>query len=537
MRFLGGDFRKILCLAIAGITLGCIAGFWVGRASLLRTAKAGLAGYGETLVVHSDELSAELGVVFRRVNHSQFPYCSDQELASLQATTFASRDLKDIGRTHSGTLYCSAFLGRLAQPYLEGRPTIVLADGTNVYTDVAVVLASTDHATATVVESGNVDVVLSPTAFDLWSRPHVGYTIAWTNHKTGQFIPVAGEKLALDAPKLMTQGFEIARGVLYHTQCSTANPVCAVTWEELANIWRGSRRMQVAYAILGGVLGLALGLAIAFWYARATCLESQLHHAIKQDSRALYVVYQPIMDLASRRCTGCEALVRWSDRYGVSIAPDIFVKLAEEAGFIEELTELVVRRSIRELGPRLREHPEWTLAINVAAADMLGERLFALLNRYVREVGIHPDQIILELTERSTADLDRVRNSLQQLSRSGYKVHVDDFGTGFSSLSYLNQLAVNAIKVDRSFTNTIGTEAVNASILPQILSMAESMNVDVIVEGVETQSQLEYLESTDKAVHAQGWYFGRPMPATELFGFLESSQVEAGLGAKEAVSF
>ena len=168
---------------------------------------------------------------------------------------------------------------------------------------------------------------------------------------------------------------------------------------------------------------------------------------------------------------------------------------------------------------------------------MLGGRLFALLNRYVREVGIHPDQIILELTERSTADLDRVRNSLQQLSRSGYKVHVDDFGTGFSSLSYLNQLAVNAIKVDRSFTNTIGTEAVNASILPQILSMAESMNVDVIVEGVETQSQLEYLESTDKAVHAQGWYFGRPMPATELFGFLESSQVEAGLGAKEAVSF
>ena len=87
MRFLGGDFRKILCLAIAGITLGCIAGFWVGRASLLRTAKAGLAGYGETLVVHSNELSAELGVVFRRVNHSQFPYCSDQELASLQATT------------------------------------------------------------------------------------------------------------------------------------------------------------------------------------------------------------------------------------------------------------------------------------------------------------------------------------------------------------------------------------------------------------------------------------------------------------------
>ena len=537
MRVLGGDFRKILCLAVAGITLGCVVGFWVGRAALLRTARADLAEYGRTLIVHSDELSTELADVFHQANHSQYSYCSDQELASLQALTFRSTDLKDIGRTHNGTLYCSAFLGRLAHPYLEGLPTIILADGTHVYTEVAVVLASIDHAKATVVESGDADVVLSPTAFDLWSQPHLGYTIAWTNRTSGEFIPVAGRKLPANPPKLMTQGFKNTLGVVYHSQCSAVNAVCAVTWEQMADVWGGSRRMQVAYSALGGLAGLGLGLAIAVWYARATCLQSQLRNAIKRDSSALFVVYQPIMDLASRRCAGCEALVRWSDRDGVSIAPDVFVKLAEEAGFIEELTELVVRRSILELGSKLREHPEWTLAINVAAADMLGARLFALLDRYVGEAGIRPDQIILELTERSTADLDRVRSSLQELSRNGYKVHVDDFGTGFSSLSYLHQLAVHAIKVDRSFTNTIGTDAVNASILPQILAMAESLNVEVIVEGVETRSQLEYLESTDKAIQAQGWYFGRPMSATDLFAFVESSDVEAGIGAREAVSF
>lgn len=537
MPVLRGDFRKTLCLAVAGAILGCIAGFWLGRAALLKTAKAGLADYGKTLMVHADELSNELATVFRQTNQSPYSYCSDKELASLKATTFASRDLKDIGRTHNGTLYCSAFLGRLDKPYVEGRATLVLADGTNVYTDVAVVLASVGGAKATIVESGDADVVLSPTAFDLENQSHLSYMIVWTNRKTGQIVPVAGKKLSLDPAWVGTHGFKSLEGVLYHTRCSVMNAVCAVTSESMADVWSGSRTMQFTYSALGGLVGLGFGLAAGFWYAKATCLQSQLHRAIRMDSSALYVVYQPIMDLTKRHCVGCEALLRWSDRSGASIAPDIFVKLAEDGGFIGELTELVIRRSMRELGSHLREHPQQTLAINVAASDMHGETLPALLEKYVREAGIHPNRIILEITERSTADLNRIQNSLQRLSRDGYKVHVDDFGTGFSSLSYLHHLAVHAIKVDRSFTNAIGKDAANASILPQILAMAESLQVGVIVEGVETLNQLEYLESTDRPIHAQGWYFGRPMSAADLFSFVESSEAEAVVSAKEAIAF
>jgi sensor c-di-GMP phosphodiesterase-like protein len=109
-----------------------------------------------------------------------------------------------------------------------------------------------------------------------------------------------------------------------------------------------------------------------------------------------------------------------------------------------------------------------------------------------------------------------MNKSVRRLHDCGYKVHIDDFGTRFSSLFYLHELEVDAIKIDRAFTRTLGTDAVTASILPQILSMAESLALEVIVEGVETECQAGYLESTGKALRAQGWFFARPLAASAL---------------------
>jgi sensor c-di-GMP phosphodiesterase-like protein len=250
----------------------------------------------------------------------------------------------------------------------------------------------------------------------------------------------------------------------------------------------------------------------------------------------LRLVYEPILALGSRRLAGAEALLRWTDRDGISISPEVFIRIAEEYGLIGELTALVVRRAANELGPLLRKYSEMTLSINVAASDIRGHALLALLREQLRSSGIRPSQIILELTERSTSDLDQVRRAIQRLRGEGYKVHIDDFGTGFSSLAYLDQLAVDAIKVDRSFTRTIGTEAVTASILPQILALAKTLRVDVIVEGVETKAQLEYLMSTGAAIRAQGWYFSRPMQAAALQTFADQNEAAAKIAEAELVA-
>ena len=117
------------------------------------------------------------------------------------------------------------------------------------------------------------------------------------------------------------------------------------------------------------------------------------------------------------------------------------------------------------------------------------------------------------------------RSAIRRLREAGYKVHIDDFGTGFSSLSYIDQLAVNAIKIDRSFTRAVGTDAVTAPLLPQMIAMAESLGVEVIVEGVETEVQRKFLSANEKPLRLQGWFFSKALSAEALNSFVDKKDV------------
>ena len=118
-------------------------------------------------------------------------------------------------------------------------------------------------------------------------------------------------------------------------------------------------------------------------------------------------------------------------------------------------------------------------------------------------------------------------DAILRLREKGHKVMIDDFGTGYSSLAYLQDLAVDAIKIDKAFTKAIGTEAVTAAILPQILAMAAALNLAVVVEGIETESQADYFAGVGERILAQGWFFGRPVPAEAFHRILAQDEREA----------
>ena len=164
------------------------------------------------------------------------------------------------------------------------------------------------------------------------------------------------------------------------------------------------------------VAGFGFGLSLALLYLRARAPRNQLLRDLIRDSRSLRLVYQPLIDITTRRCVGAEALLRWTDNDGNTISPEAFISVAEENGFIGEVTTLVVRRAARELGDLLRQHRELTLSINIAAADLHGHDLFPLLNTHVKEAGIYPSQIALELTERSTAHVALIGPAMDSVS-------------------------------------------------------------------------------------------------------------------------
>ena len=136
-----------------------------------------------------------------------------------------------------------------------------------------------------------------------------------------------------------------------------------------------------------------------------------------------------------------------------------------------------------------------------------------MLHRSLRKAGVMPQSLIIEITESSTARQEVVRETIRQLRQDGFHVYIDDFGTGYSSLAYLHELSVDAIKIDRSFTQAIGTKAVTVTVLPQIMAMADALRLDVVVEGIETEEQAAYFMDLAKPHRAQGWLFGAPVAA------------------------
>jgi sensor c-di-GMP phosphodiesterase-like protein len=244
------------------------------------------------------------------------------------------------------------------------------------------------------------------------------------------------------------------------------------------------------------------------------------------------VVYQPIVNLSTGRVAGAEALVRWTDEQGLDVSHDVFVPIAEAGGFVGEITRAVVSRVTRDLREILSICPEFRVSVNVAAADLSDSKFLPMLDAALERTGVARKNLAIELTETSTARREDAVETISRLRLAGHRVYIDDFGTGYSSLSYLSELKVDAIKIDQSFTRAIGTEAVMATILPQILAMAEALNLQVIAEGIETPEQMRYFDMAPNSVFGQGWLFGKPAPYEE---FVSSMVADTSRFANERI--
>jgi sensor c-di-GMP phosphodiesterase-like protein len=309
---------------------------------------------------------------------------------------------------------------------------------------------------------------------------------------------------------------------LYATHCSSKYFNCFTAFVDSRKVLNAQSSQFVASAGLGGLAGFLIGTLWAILYRRTHSMVQQLRKAIHDDK--LRLVYQPIVQLGTRRVVGAEALARWTDDDGFAVSPELFVMIAEESGFVTELTQSVVRCALREFGDTLRGQPDFGLSINVTATDLSDPVFLPMLERSLAASGVPAQSLTIEITESSTARKETALEAIRQLREKGHSVHIDDFGTGYSSLSYLHSLSVDAIKIDKSFTHAIGTEAVTIGILPQIMAMANALNLQVVVEGVETEQQAGYFAAIDGGIRAQGWLFGYPVPVDEFLRTLDESE-------------
>jgi EAL domain-containing protein (putative c-di-GMP-specific phosphodiesterase class I)/CheY-like chemotaxis protein len=235
----------------------------------------------------------------------------------------------------------------------------------------------------------------------------------------------------------------------------------------------------------------------------------------------LTVHYQPIIEIASRLVTSLEALVRWKHPTLGSIPPGEFIPMAEETGLIVPLGEYVLRTVCAQVMQWQREQvPVVRVAVNLSSVQLQGQPIWEVVRGILRETGMQPHQLALEITETTLVKNAKDHAAaLQHLRDDGVRILIDDFGTGYSSLSYLRQLPVDTIKIDRSFISQIDSSSSDESIVGAILALARGLGLSVVAEGVETLGQLQVL-SRHGCEFAQGYYFSRPLPPDDCRALL-----------------
>jgi sensor c-di-GMP phosphodiesterase-like protein len=276
-------------------------------------------------------------------------------------------------------------------------------------------------------------------------------------------------------------------------------------------------RYRGLWAGVALVLAGLLGRVVALQLRRDQSLERALQMALRRGE--LEVDYQPLVDLQSRRCVGAEALVRWRRADGQRVRPDLFIPQAEDSGQICAITRRVIELVLHEQAEFLREHPQLYISVNLAAADISGGTFVAHAQQLLAGCGVPAQQLLYEVTERGLVDVQLASSVLQAQRDSGHRIAIDDFGTGYSSLSYLQALPVDVLKIDKSFVDTLGSDAASSPVAPHIIQMARLLGLKVIAEGIEHEAQAQLLLSLGAHV-GQGWLFSRPLDAAAFRAFV-----------------
>lgn len=454
------------------------------------------------------------------------PPCSPQEIELMRQLDVSSSYIQAVGRISGDNLICSS-LGT-TEPVALGPPTLTSSSGA--VTRLKVRLPMAGNRPLTIGSYGPFAFLVDPMLpMDTPTEgPDIAIAAFVASSPTLTHATVHGERLAQSWYRSIAPGTTVvfldADSVVAVTRSKTYD-LAVVTAAPQSYINKHVGKFALLFVPIGMLCGLALAWAVMYFSRMQFSLPSLLRSAARQHE--FFVLYQPIVELPSRRWVAAEALVRWRHD-GEIVMPDVFIPAAEESGAITLITACVAEMVARDLPTLLSLDSEFHVAINLSAADLRSAATLALLERTLKGSGAQPANLVVEATEHGFLQGEETSLLIGAIRRLGIRVAIDDFGTGYSSLACLQALELDELKIDRSFVETIGTDGATSGVVPHIIEMGHSMGLKMVAEGVETEAQAEFLFSRGVTC-AQGWTFGKPMPLKDLHAAL----VEQRAGKQE----
>lgn len=504
-------------------TLGIILGISVMLilANIVTTSfeKNLLKKFADNAVTQTNLITETIYKELDAVNHISDGICSDSDIDRLRFVVFQSKFAADIGRIVNNQIICTAGWGKLSKPTTLPQPELIEHENVHYWSNKAGVLPL---ITSDIIAKDNTTFFISPTTFALIQPVDKQYNAVLVSKQNHFVIAKIGNiNGLLDYLYKQKQSHFLLKNTEYVRSCSVKYDYCVVAGTNIAYIFSQPTALIVALIIGGAFIGGILGWLFSVYRSEYASYPKQLARAIKKKN--FQMKYQPIVRLSDRKVIGCEALVRWKNEDGESISPEVFIKIAEELGIINQITQIVIEKTLNELSPLLKNRSiPFYVSINLSMQDLLDDTFPDYLDNIVNQHNIPHDTIILEITERSSVDLRLLKAAVDVLYEKGYRFYIDDFGTGYSNIGYLlNNLKIEAVKIDRTFTCLIGTDTIGAKIVDQVFSIIKSIGIKLIVEGIEKENQIDYVANIDPDAYSQGYLFSRPISTKEIINLVE----------------
>jgi EAL domain-containing protein (putative c-di-GMP-specific phosphodiesterase class I) len=250
-------------------------------------------------------------------------------------------------------------------------------------------------------------------------------------------------------------------------------------------------------------------------------LENELKKAIEREH--FHIDYQPKIELVNRRMVGMEALVRWNHKELGKISPLKFIPIAEETGLIIPLGEWVLYNACRQNKEwQDKGLPKMKVAVNLSVRQFFQPDLVNKIDAILRETGLDPEWLEVEVTESIFADTDKAVLILRDIRKLGVGISIDDFGTGYSSFNYIKRFPVDTLKIDSSFIRDIHHNLESQAIVKAVLNIGNTLGLNVIAEGIEMKEQLEFLQASG-CLQGQGFLFSRPLSREDFESFVKKN--------------
>ncbi|NTB97368.1 EAL domain-containing protein [Agrobacterium tumefaciens] len=508
-----------ILLAIIGAALPIAAMAWTSWRVAVQKELDILALVAERSLARADNTFKEAQGALEAIEAAHLPACSDQHIAQMRIVTINVPSIEEIGYFENGVIKCTSW-GRTAGNIAKSHVDYVTSEGIEVTLRIQPGVSHGDQMTS--LHLGHHNALVAPSRFvDIILRD--GISLALLNDH-GQVISTQNQP---DARVVTALAAQAGRGVNDASLYSVVKDdgLTAVVLEPRAAMREKLLRELMVLLPIGAFIASFI-VGIIVWMSRKR-LSPQTELEIAIRNREFVVHYQPIIDLKTNICVGAEALVRWRRPDGTLVRPDFFIPLAEETGLIEPITDQVVEAIIADIGPMLVEDRTLHIAVNLCAQDIKTGRILDFIDQRLTPAGIRKEQIWLEATERGFIDIDAARITLDKARRAGHSVAIDDFGTGYSSLQYLQGLPMDALKIDKSFVDTIGRNTATSTVTLHIIGMARELGLFSVAEGIETEEQAAYLREHG-VDFGQGWLFSRPLPAGQFIAFQRQNKSEYG---------